>query len=99
MVPKCDEGWHPCGDYHQLSYATTPDKYPVPHIQDFSVHLAGKVIFSKVDLLREYHQVPMHLADVPKMAVITPFGHLEFLRMPFGVKNMAQTFQRLMDSG
>lgn len=71
----------------------------MPHIQDFSVHLASKVIFSKVDLLRGYHQVPMHPADVPKMAVINSFGHFEFLRMPFGVKNMSQTFQHLMDSG
>lgn len=40
------------------------------------------------------HQVLVHLPDVPKTAVITPFGLFEFLWMPFGT----QTFQRLMDS-
>ncbi|XP_034076551.1 uncharacterized protein LOC117549069 [Gymnodraco acuticeps] len=82
VVPKPNGGWRPCGDYRRLNDTTTPDRYPVPHIQDFSAHLAGTSVFSKVDLT----------------AVITPFGLFEFLRMPFGLKNAAQTFQRLMDS-
>ena len=98
MVTKADGGWRPCGDFRRLNNATAADRYPVPHIQDFSAHLAGAVVFSKVDLVRGYHQVPVHPQDVPKTAVITPFGLFEFLRMPFGLKGAAQTFQRLMDS-
>jgi len=98
MVTKADGSWCPCGDFRRLNNATTPDRYPVPHIQDFSAHLVVAITFSKVNLVREYHQVPVHPQDVPKTAVITPFGMFEFLRMPFGLKGAAQTFQRLMDS-
>lgn len=96
MVLKADGKWRPCGDSWRLNNISVHDRYPVPHIQDFSVHLAGATFFSKVDLVRGYHQVPVHPPDVPK-TVITPFGLFEFLRMPFGLKGAAQTFQRLMD--
>ena len=98
MIPKSSGGLRPCGEYRRLSHATTPDRYPVPHIQDFSAHLADQRVFSKIDLVRGYHQVPMAPSDIPKTAIITPFGLYEFTRMPFGLRNADQAFQRMMDS-
>ena len=39
----------------------------------------------------------MNKDDIEKMSIITPFGMLEFLRLPFGLRNARNTFQRMMD--
>ncbi|KFD60310.1 hypothetical protein M514_27529 [Trichuris suis] len=98
LVPKKEPGvWRPCGDYRRLNSITIPDRYPIPHLYDATAKLVGKKIFSKVDLIRAYQQIPVNTDDIAKTAVITPFGLFEYLRMPFGLRNAARTFQRFMD--
>ena len=97
VVPKANGKLRPCGDYRRLNEMTVDDKYPLPHIHDFNEELLGATVFSKVDLVRGYHQVPVAEADIKKTAICTPFGLFEYVRMPFGLKNAAQRFQRLMD--
>ena len=98
VAPKPGGGWRVCGDYRRLNNETPDDKYPVKSISDFNANLAGKKIFSKIDLLKGYHQIPVAKDDIPKTAVITPFGLFLFPRTPFGLKNAGQDFQRLMDA-
>ena len=90
-------GWRVCGDYRRVNAMTTDDQYPVRQLTDFTSELHGKSVFSKIDLLKGYHQIPVAEEDVGKTAVITPFGLWIFPRCPFGLKNAGQDFQRLMD--
>jgi hypothetical protein len=58
-------------------------------------HWMQKIL--KIDLRKGYYQIFMHPDDIPKTAIITPFGLFEFLHLPFGLRNAGSTFQRMMD--
>jgi len=99
MVKKLGaDSCRPCVDYRNLNLRTITDSYVIPNLHSLNFQLKGKKVFSRLDLVKGYFQVPVDKASRAKTAVVTPFGTFQFNFMPFGLKNAGATFQRLMDS-
>ena len=98
LVPKKDGHFRPVIDYRGVNAVTEDDRYPLPVLKDLLMSLGqGNTIFSSLDLISGYWQVPMAPESREVTAFSTPYGHYEFLRMPFGLKSAPITFQRLMN--
>ena len=87
----------PWGDCRALNYLTVPDCCRISYIQQFTSSLLDATSFSKIDLVRTYHQIPVDPKNVYKTTITTPFGLFEFRRMPFGLRDAAETCKRFMD--
>ncbi|GFU95944.1 hypothetical protein TNCV_252951 [Trichonephila clavipes] len=96
VVPKSDSTVRPVGDYRQLNSVTEFDSYPMSYLNDFAHALHGKRIFSKIDIFKAFHQIPIAECDIPKTAVTTPWGLYEYTHLCFGLVNAPQTFMRFM---
>ena len=58
LVPKKDGSWRLVIDFRNLNSQTVPDRLPMPVISDVLAQLGGARVFSSLDLLSGYWQVP-----------------------------------------
>jgi hypothetical protein len=84
-------------DYQSLNSVTIKNKYPLPRINILVDYLAGAKVFSKVDLHLGYHQIRIHVEDVPKTAFSSRYGLYEYLVMSFLFTNTSVRFIYLMN--
>ncbi|XP_066971749.1 uncharacterized protein [Macrobrachium rosenbergii] len=97
LVGKADGKFRMCVDYRKVNAHTKNDSFPLPHIDDCLDQIGFAKFITKLDLLKGYWQVPLSDRAREISAFVTPFGLYECKVMPFGMKNAACTFQRLMN--
>ena len=95
-VKKKDGSLRLVVDFRKLNSFTHVERFPMPRVDTLLLPLKRSSIFSQLDLNSGYLQIPVHEDDVAKTAFVTPGGHFEFLRMPFGLSGAPMTFQRIM---
>ena len=61
------DSWRPCGDYRNLNLRTITDSYVIPNLHSLNFQLKGKQVFSRLDLVKGYFQVPVDIASQPKL--------------------------------
>ena len=83
-------------DCTNLNGACPKDNFPLPRIDQIVDALAGHGMFSFLDAFSRYHQIPMHPSDVEKTAFITLHRLFCYNVMPFDLKNVGATYQRLV---
>nr|KYP76654.1 Transposon Ty3-G Gag-Pol polyprotein [Cajanus cajan] len=86
-----------CTDYTSLNKACPKDVYSLPNIDRLVDGAADHKILTFLDAYSRYNQIRMHPQDEEKIAFITDSANYCYRVMPFGLKNVGATYQRLMD--
>lgn len=97
LVPKPDGTQRFCIDYRKLNKLKLRDTYPLTRIDECLDSLGYAKFFTTLDCNNGYWKIPILPRDQDKTTFTCHSGTFRFNRMPFGLMNAPETFQRALD--
>lgn len=85
-----------CIDPRALNECIQREHYLIPTIEDLTVGLVGKKIFSVLDLTHGFWQLELDEESSLLTTFMSPFGRFKFNRVPFGISCIPELFQKKM---
>jgi hypothetical protein len=86
-----------CVDFRALNRITIKDRYPLPLVNDQLDRLGKVKYYTILDMAARFHQIPIAEDSISKTGFVTPDGHYQYLKMPFGLSNALAVFQRAVN--
>ena len=96
FVAKADGSLRLVVDWRGLNAITTKNRVHLPNLEELFDNLNNATIFSKLDLMSGFYQLPVAPEDVHKTAIVTKYGNFEWRVMAMGLSNAPAAFQTLM---
>ena len=85
-----------CVDFRNMNKVSLKDNYPLPKMDHILQKVVGSQRMSMLDSFSRYNQILMHPKDQEKTTFTTPQRTFMYAKMPFGLLNVDDTFQRAM---
>ena len=84
-------------DFTDLNKVCHKDSYPLPRINVLVDSTARHQLLSFMDAFSGYNQIKQDKTDKEKTSFVTNQGLFCYKVMPFGLKNVGATYQRLIN--
>ncbi|OWY96066.1 hypothetical protein PHMEG_00033765 [Phytophthora megakarya] len=87
-----------CIDYRLLNLLIKLSRYPLPLIDGLLVDFKSAMWFMSLDMASGFWAARMTERAKLISAFVCPFGHFQWLRMPFGLKNARLIYQSIINN-
>jgi hypothetical protein len=96
LVSKKNGSLRLCVDLRKLNKSIKREAYTLPTMDDILPNLSGSKYYSTLDASKGYWQIPLAEESAKLTTFITHQGRYQFQRLPFGISNASEIFQRKM---